>query len=90
MENTAKEFYSNYEFTGEEPKNEKLVVVLPSEIIELMEEYHKSQLKNHGVIGDVSQQRELLIAFCDWYNKEIPDYLEKSDKTIDRYLDSNL
>ena len=47
-------------------------------------------IKNHGVIGDVSQQRELLIAFCDWYNKEIPDYLEKSDKTIDRYLDSNL
>ena len=47
------------------------------EIAELMEDYHRYSLKNLGVIGDVSQQYELLIkCLIEWECSDEPEDLK--------------
>ena len=64
MEITAKEFYKSYEFTGKEPNDEKLVVIPPSDIIELMEKYHQFKLKSMESLSSASEKEERVAVVC--------------------------
>ena len=43
-------------------------------------------IKEQLTLTDVSQQRELLITFCKWYNQAIPSYETTEEETVDTYL----
>ena len=69
-------------------KNEWKVIEV-SDIEDILNSYHKEQLKLLN-IDIVSKQSELLIAFCKWYNFDIPSYTESPSSIVDRYIESNL
>ena len=59
---------------------------------DLMEEYHREQVKNSVVLADVSKQRELLIDFFWKYLNDSTKYNENVEPSdiVDAYLKDNL
>ncbi len=60
------------------------------ELHDLLEDYHQSKLKTHVVLADVSDRRELLIAFIEWATENnTTHWLDTNPEIVDGFLKSN-
>ena len=67
-----------YDCTGMLAKNH-------SDIIEAMTLYAESEVKKLNLL-DVSNRRELLLAFSNWWNKKEACFVDISESKIDAFL----
>lgn len=85
METTAKEIL--YDELNDSMVEEIEGTLMEEWILQAMEEYHQSKLKNHGDIADVSKQRKLLIDFSEWIFSERKDVTKKMiRKDVETFL----
>ena len=87
--NKAKQFLidNSFEFS-EAVDNGYGIIMDEDEILEWMQKYAESEVKNL-TLPQVSQQREQLIAFANWWDISVPIFeVTDYEEQVDKYLNA--